>query len=133
MMLHEIELRYDRYFGAITGNYSHIYGKIYVIGFFIILVLCVKQYNLTEKMYIFLIFLGITFTILLVGFTWQSPSFGSVWGVGSRYFVQIMLLIALLLPIGTKKTEDAMEKIIPLFLITGNIGYMILLMSVYIL
>ncbi|MDD3415381.1 MAG: DUF2142 domain-containing protein [Lachnospiraceae bacterium] len=133
MMIHEIVLRYDRYFGAITGSYSQIYGKIYIIGFFVILVLSAKKFKLIEKMYIFLLFLGIIFTILLVGFTWQIPTYGSVWGVGSRYFVQIMLLIALVLPIGTNKSEDMMEKIVQLFLISGNIGYMVLLMSVYLL
>ena len=71
-----------------------------------------------EKAYALLVFCGVWFLIIVVGYTWTPPDYGSIWGISSRYMIPILPLLSVILCSGSEKTDKVINGAAPI-LVTG--------------
>jgi uncharacterized membrane protein len=121
----------SRSINAIGGNYAGMYGKVYLVVIIIAAVLSLKCFEWYERIYFWLVYLGLSAIILFVGYTFASPDIGYIWGVGFRYYIPIVVLPALSVSFGNRTIHKYLEIFIPIFVVTGNVLYAFLMLKKY--
>lgn len=106
--------------GLLIETYHAMHGSCYVsyaLFAAVVLLLCKRTCGVWCKCYQVFLFFCMLGMVVLVGYTFMPPDFGSIWGVTYRYILPSLPILALALPMGTQKTEEAVEQIYPLPLV----------------
>lgn len=99
--------------GAFNG-FSYQLGMGYVWIALAIILCSKKVLKWHERIYVLLIYLTIWLAILVVGFTWQAPDLGYIWGISPRYMIPILPLLAMVICSGNDKTGRVANTLAPM-------------------
>ncbi len=106
--------------GLLVETYHAMHGSClvsYALFAAVVLLLCERTCNLWCRCYQVFLFLCMLGMVVLVGYTFMPPDYGAIWGVTYRYILPSLPILALALPFGTQKTQEAVEQIYPLPLV----------------
>lgn len=98
---------------ALNG-YRYQLGMGYVWIALAIILCSKKVLKWHEKIYVLFVYLTIWLAIVVVGFTWQPPDIGYIWGISSRYMIPILPLLAMVICSGNDKTGRAANAFAPI-------------------
>jgi uncharacterized membrane protein len=115
---------------AIQG-YRFKFGKMYMYMLLLICVLTNRRQKVLEKIWELLVFAGVWFLIIIVGYTYMAPDYGSIWGVNPRYMIPILPLLALFFVWGNKRTEKYVNLVAPVATLSLTAMDMITMITVY--
>lgn len=118
---------------SIKGLYTESFGIIYILTIFIVSLSCKKSLNSFEKLILIFVLASVSLSILFVGYTWQKPDLGYIWGVGWKYYIPLMPLLFLALPISKKDTQIITTKFTSIFISAGSFLYIIGLIKAFLI
>ena len=91
----------------------------YSIVLILSLAACKKELKVWKKAVLVFTFIALIWSIILVGFTLTPPDYGSIWGITFRYLLPALPLIALVLPVGTEKTQETVRQFYPALIVVN--------------
>lgn len=83
----------------------------------VVLLLSKRCLGWVQKCYQCMLFFGMLGIIVLFGYTLTPPDYGEIWGVTYRYILPFLPLTALILPVGTEKTENMIREYYPVLFV----------------
>lgn len=98
---------------AING-FRYQLGMGYVWVALAIMLFSKKILNWREKIYVLFVYMLIWLAIIVVGFTWQAPDIGYIWGISPRYMIPILPLLAMVISSGNDKTDKVVNAFAPI-------------------
>lgn len=76
-----------------------------------------REGGIWNKLWSVILVIGIDFIIVLAGYSMAPPDYGTVVGIGYRYMLPIVPLVAYILPFGNEKTDEEVSGIYPIYLL----------------
>lgn len=115
---------------AVNG-FRYQFGNRYILLLVVILLLSKKVLTYKEKIYSIMVFGVIWFSIIVVGYTWQAPDYGSIWGISPRYMIPMLPLLSTVLCFGNDKTDRVVNTAAPALILGAAVENIISMIIVY--
>lgn len=115
---------------AVNG-FRYQFENRYIWLLVVILLLSKKVLTYKEKIYSILVFCMIWFSIIVVGYTWQAPDYGSIWGISPRYMIPMLPLLFTVLCFGNDKTDRVVNMTAPALILGAAVENIISMIIVY--
>lgn len=101
---------------AIAG-YRYSDGKHYFWLAFLVLAFSNKVLALGQRIYMLAVYMATWFSIIVVGYTFMPPDYGSIWGVNPRYMLPIFPILAMVICSGNEKTDRVVNEAAPIMVL----------------
>lgn len=94
-------------------GYKYQFEKLYLYVVFIIILLTKRLLKFKEKIWTLVVFMVNWLAVVVVGYTFMPPDYGSIWGVNPRYMIPLLPLLAIAFSFGSEKTNKLIKDIAP--------------------
>lgn len=108
------------FYNQLRGLYYALNGanKIpYAMALIVSLLLCKREMPQWKRLLFAASFGIMVLTIILVGYTFTPPDYGSIWGLSFRYLLPFLPMAALAAPWGTERSQNAARTAYPTIIV----------------
>ena len=98
--------------GAITG-YFYCFANTYVYLGAVVALLSSRKMQLKDRIIMLVTFALTWLGVCAAGYIMTKPDYGEIWGIGVRYMIPLIPILALALGVGNDKTDELVQKHAP--------------------